>query len=1047
MRYAVIAILFSRLLFTAPDLYAQPDNKYIFRHIDQSDGLLHNWVFSIAQDGRGFIWILTRNGLQRYDGSRFVNYPYDINSSGGVAYSSDCSIFTDKKNNCLWITTSQYIEKLDLQKNNFTRYTAPQVAADPSFGFETYNDSSSLRWFAGNFGIVPGDSLLKKMNPFYLTATHLNPAKSNPFFIDRDNGEAWFARWGLGLFLFDKKTKQIYTHNYNPVHHPLLQQMNKIQLYFVFADSRHNVWIASSGPEFYQYNYATKKITSYSLYDIDQIKGKNRKGGYTLAVNCFFEDDRHVLWAGTQNAGLLRYNRETDNFTSITTEKENKNSIQYNYSIISIFQDKEENIWLGTDKGITLFNPYRQYFQSVHHDENNNLSLPENEIQQCIETRNGDILAGTWGGGITVYDNQWHFKKNIFFTSGPEEYNLIWSFIQNDDGTIWAGCQHGYIHIYDPASGSIHSIHPPELNNFTIRCMAKDKKGNIWMGLHNGRIAKWDKARQKFYSYNDSLTGIQQVFAPVFVIFIDDRQRCWAGTEIGLKQFDMDRMIYSASYTADKNDPHSLSANTILSIDAIDDSTIAAGTLYGGLNFFNTSTKIFSRLTTLNGLPSNTINSIKKDAGNNIWFTTDYGLYKYVPANNKFISYNMEPGSINSSFKSGNFYCLKDGRWLSNTATEIISFNPDSLQKQETGNLPVDITGFKIFDKDIFIDSLLYAGKPVRLSHRQNFLSIEYGALSFSGLQETKYYYQLTGIDNDWVSAGSKRFANYTNLEPGEYTFQVKTENEGGSQKITSFKIIITPPFWKTSWFRVIVLLLAAALIYLLFRKRIKAIRHEAGMKQKIAETEMMALRAQMNPHFIFNSLNAIDNLVQTNQKEKATTYLARFARLIRSVLDSSKNNVVPFQKDYETLQLYLQMEQFRCSYKFEYELKADQELLQGDYKVPPLIVQPFVENAIHHGLLNKQDGDKKLTVQAVLESDCIRYTVCDNGIGRTKAQQLKEINKPGHQSYGINITKERIDLYNQNGEHSDVTITDLFNNNEPAGTKVEVKLKIFDAN
>ncbi len=239
-----------------------------------------------------------------------------------------------------------------------------------------------------------------------------------------------------------------------------------------------------------------------------------------------------------------------------------------------------------------------------------------------------------------------------------------------------------------------------------------------------------------------------------------------------------------------------------------------------------------------------------------------------------------------------------------------------------------------------------------------------------------------------------------------------------------------------------------------LMADKIKSIEAEQSLQQKqiemyamneqLSKAKLEALQSQMNPHFIFNSLNAIDNLIQTNQKDKATTYLARFAKLIRNVLDSSKNDVVSFQKDYETLQLYLQMEQFRCSDKFTFQLHADDELLQSDYKVPPLIVQPFVENAIHHGLLNKQDGNKKLTVSATLENDFIKYFIEDNGVGRNKAQQLKEINKPEHQSYGINITKERIQLYNKNDQNNNVTITDLFENNEPCGTKVEISVKIF---
>jgi hypothetical protein len=407
----------------------------------------------------------------------------------------------------------------------------------------------------------------------------------------------------------------------------------------------------------------------------------------------------------------------------------------------------------------------------------------------------------------------------------------------------------------------------------------------------------------------------------------------------------------------------------------------------------------------------------------------------------------MEEGIINSPFIATKFYPLQGGQWFTFTTSEVISFFPGTSAYGDMRQSKTEITGFKLFDKPVFIDSLLSGNKPIHLSYKENFFTVEFAALNFSSLRQTNYYYRLAGIDKDWVNGGTKRFANYTDLHPGEYIFEVKAENGNTSGEVTSFKIVIAPPFWQTWWFISASAALTALSVYWLFRRRVNTIHREAEMKQTIAETEMMALRAQMNPHFIFNCLNAIDNLIQTNQKEKATTYLARFAKLIRSILDSSKNNVVPFQNDYESLQLYLQMEQFRCNNKFVYELKADEELLQSDYKLPPLIVQPFVENAIHHGLLNKQTGDRKLIVSAELENDAIKYTILDNGVGRARAQEIKDINKPGFQSYGISITTERVHLYNQNGKSNGIVITDILENGLPSGTKVEIRLKIYDNN
>jgi LytS/YehU family sensor histidine kinase len=200
-----------------------------------------------------------------------------------------------------------------------------------------------------------------------------------------------------------------------------------------------------------------------------------------------------------------------------------------------------------------------------------------------------------------------------------------------------------------------------------------------------------------------------------------------------------------------------------------------------------------------------------------------------------------------------------------------------------------------------------------------------------------------------------------------------------------------------------------------------------------------MALRAQMNPHFIFNCLSSIDNLIQDDQKEKATTYLTKFAKLIRAILELSKKETVPCWKDLEALQLYLEMESLRLDRQFGWSFDVDDRIIRGDYKIPPMILQPFVENAIHHGLMNKLDEDKRLKIEGRFINGSIRFAVEDNGIGRSKAAEYKRINKPDHQSMGMEITLERMNHFNDR-ESNTVRIIDLYDKNgSPAGTRIEV--------
>jgi putative methionine-R-sulfoxide reductase with GAF domain len=574
---------------------------------------------------------------------------------------------------------------------------------------------------------------------------------------------------------------------------------------------------------------------------------------------------------------------------------------------------------------------------------------------------------------------------------------------------------------------------------------------------------------------------------------------------------------------------------------------------------------------------------------------------------------------------------MHNGKWLTSTATEIISFDPGNSKHQNSLTSKVEITGFGIFNNTLYIDSLLAADQPVKLDYKENFLTIEFAQLNFSNLQQTTYYYRLKGVNSDWVDAGTRKFASYTNLQPGVYTFSVKADNGNEITSETSFKIVISPPFWKTWWFSSLVVLAICLLIYWFIKwreKNIKAVEagkvtvqqlnaeqyknkleleqiinyfssslidkntvddvlwdvaknligrlgfedcmmylwnsertkmvqragygpkgsieeitkrhfdavpgqgvvgyviqtkepvlipdtsidpryrvdemerlseitvpiiyndeligvidsehHEKyfftqqhiqvlstiatlmankinsieseqslqqtkmemlGINEKLSEAKLEALRSQMNPHFIFNCLNSIDNLIQNNEKEKATLYLSKFAKLIRSILETSKNNVVPCWKDIETLKVYLELEELRRDKKFYYTINIADEILRGDYKVPPLIIQPFVENAIHHGLLNKTAPDRKLIIDVFVTQNHIHYIIRDNGVGRVKSAEYKQLNQPSHDSMGMQITTDRINLFNQNKNNA-VKITDLYDEQGmPSGTKVEVTL------
>jgi len=1018
---------------------AQQNSQYLFRHIDEQNGLLHNTVYSIVQDKNGFMWLATVNGIQRFDGVRFVNYENNLKA---FSYSPAIrNIYADDKNN-IWIAGSE-LACINTITGKTLVYNETQILSNPQFKFTTYTDHRNRKWLLGDFALYATDSVTGKMTAFSIFTPHQTSQLGNIVFTDSIRNCTWVTDHD-DFMLFDEKTKQVYTADYNPLNNPVLKAFAKKSISFLSIDEQHTIWAAEWNSVIDKYDDRLKASREYFPLHTDEKKPRATNKDTTATTLCMYHDAQGSMWLSNDRSGLFRYNQASDHFEMIWGKNNEQKGLGYN-NILSIIEDRDGDLWLGSDKGISIFNPYRQYFYSItHHDDFS--SLPQPEITSFLQATDGTFYIGTWGGGFSIYDSSLKFKKTIS-PKGNFELSLIWCFAQNDDGKIWIGTQHGYLHIYDPATGKLETIHPHEMENKTIRCIKKDGEGNLWFGLHNGKIVKWDKQAQLFLSQPEN--GFTNR-SPVRAIFIDNQHRFWISADDKLLQFDPVSLQYLGSYAPSLAISSTEASNGMHGIEQENDSILFIGTMRYGLYLFNTNSKQFTQHPNFAQLPAINIYALKKDTKNNLWMSSDYCLYELNKKSGKLIKHDLSSGLINSAFEMFELYPLQNGNWLTCTRTDAITFNPVAISSDDVLNKKVTLTGIRVFDKELLLDSLVHNNEPLKLNYDQNFIMIEVTTHSYFGPAQN-IYYKLSGIDQNWVKGNEKAGASYTNLAPGKYIFRLKASDENADATITSFSIIISPPFYRTWWFQLTVVLLTGFTVYFLMKKRIENIKQKADLRHKISETEMMALRSQMNPHFIFNCLSAIDNLIQTNQPDKATTYLARFARLIRSVLESTKNNLVPFHKDFESLRLYIELEQFSSGDKFCYQLIADDDLLNGDYKVPPLIVQPFAENAIHHGLMNKLKGSRTLSIKASLRNNFICYTVTDNGVGRKKAMEIKDHNRADQPSYGLEITKERIQLHNRQysagnslRHRSPVSIDfkDLVEYNQPVGTEVCVHIK-----
>ncbi|MEJ7682326.1 MAG: histidine kinase [Segetibacter sp.] len=371
------------------------------------------------------------------------------------------------------------------------------------------------------------------------------------------------------------------------------------------------------------------------------------------------------------------------------------------------------------------------------------------------------------------------------------------------------------------------------------------------------------------------------------------------------------------------------------------------------------------------------------------------------------------------------------------------TFSPSvALTGIRINNIPADY-GYPASPFKAAINSV---GKIV-LPYTQNFLTFEFAALEYNITEKLQYRYKLEGLNENWVNAGNDNVATYTRISPGHYTLMINATNTAGkwSSHIKTLSVIIEPPFWKTWWFTALWVLAVAGIIYLIIINRIKKVRKEeqqkAAFEREASELKAEALRAQMNPHFIFNCLNSIKALIQEDNKQQAVTYLTTFSKLIRNQLNTAQREISLYE-ELETCRLYTQLEALRFSSKIVCEFKIDENVDTHSLKVPPLILQPFIENAIWHGVLPKESGKVKISVTG--KDDFIQCAIEDDGIGRETSMRSKCQTSVTYQSKGMKLVQGRLSLHNViNNQGGTIELIDKQDaRHNPAGTLIIVTFK-----
>jgi ligand-binding sensor domain-containing protein len=1021
---------------------AQPIEKKI-RFFSTQQGLSNQFINCLAKDDRGFLWIGTAEGLNRFDGRHFINFfnnPDDDNSLTGnvvydllqyqpgqllVATNNGLSVFNTHTNRF----ENDKIKTTSLQKKSNTLVRS--LFKDKE-GNIYVNHSGKIDVFSNGLVFLYCLTDLPWCRSLKGIIAYLEP------WLQDKKGRIWIPSDNMGINIIDIEKQQVYNKTNNPNKFPFFNSAITRSIYY--DEEKEQLFCSGWGTGLVKYDLKLNKI-QYQLFNITF-------GGEERSINAIVAYKNRLLCCGSR--ALFSVNPETMDYETISNGFYDLAPGAFSSGICALKDSAA--IWVGTEtKGLIQLPLAESPVVQIR--------LPftvtnfSNSGTGIVKAANGLLYFSYSMDGLVEVDPQTLLATQYKVGRGSVEANTIFRICEDGKKRLWAGTCDGILEFDKTSKKFIKPPwHPGQLNKCCIKYLFCDPNGNVWISYSNDQyysLAYYDITKEKltdFETYKMQRSQSMDFPNPVYRIVEDDNGNIWAislkkdGVACYEPQSGTWRIYATPGKTTRKEEVAGLNAI------AVTGNTIWTGNAIGlSLIRYNYKTNSSFFIRRKNGLSSENILAISKGRENDLFLATPAGIHLLNTADNQVFPLIAENENIDWSYAHIQYYDSNTNRLFYGLNDRLVVIKNDMWDKRKT-TPNTYINKIRIDNRDF---PLPEAEEMISLGYSKKNISIDFTTPVFDEGEAINYAYMMEGADNDWNMSGEIPTANFSSLSPGNYSFKVKAKLQSGEwgpvNETLRFKV--NPPFWQRMSFVLPVLLVLTGLIIVLVRRRIKTIRREAGLKQKISDAEMMALRAQMNPHFIFNSLNAIDNLIQTNQKDKATTYLAKFAKLIRSVLNSSKNKAVSFQKDFETLQLYLQMEQFRSNNKFAYELRADNELLQGDYKVPPLLIQPFVENAIQHGLLNKESGERRLLVTATLENDCIKYTVTDNGVGRERAGKIKQANKPEQDSYGISITTERIHLYNRRVQDKDIVITDLFEGNQPAGTTVEVRLNTTDVN
>jgi ligand-binding sensor domain-containing protein len=1016
------------LLFADRQASAQNAPYAFFRNYTTEQGLPSERIRSLAQDAEGYIWVGTNAGLSRFDGISFETFQKTGDSDKGSLASDNIVKLEATKSHRIWV--GHYEAGLDL----FNTQTAKVELHLGEIKGELPNnritdifdeESKNRVWISTirNMWVWYDIKQKKVIIPSVKSHNHNSlplPATNSVYDVLKDPniaGQYWLAtNDGLGLY----------------------NERDNTLRYFYFDEGKSGT---NTDDRLRSLVWKNNQIYigirgSSGLIRFDPVTYKYLKFPASAEGNLMVADvavkSENELWIGSLNHSLGIYNLGRNSYTFFKSDPNFKFSVVEG-SAADMLVDKSGNLWFATVKGLSHWSMSNQKFRFIPF--NDDFSDTNKPLTFCDD--NEHIYVGLSNThGLPVYSKANGLLTYVLPDENPVPRLSFQRFAKDTSGTLFMIAS-GSLYMY--FSGRLTKVEMPlELREVQLHSLIFGADNSLFLGSRFDGLFKWNLSSgsvKQLSQQKGNLVHNRYLHEMLF----DTQGKLWVGTEKGIS------VVNPETFKTIKNIASVHNLKVVYRMTQDMKGNIWVTTESQGVYAFDYKTfNVFKHLTKKDGLPSDAIQHIAADNSGDIWISTQRGLCRYHSVEGEMEVFTLKNGLVENQLEAS-LNALEGGYMVQGYDTGFALFKPSDIDISNVPDKP-KITSFEIFDKRIAPASF------IQVNADENFFSIRFSSIEFTQPHLIEYAYRLVGLNEDWIYTSTHREVQYNKVRFGNYTFQVKARMLGSAQwsDITEINIHVSPPFYFKWWFLLTVFTILFLSGYFWYRSRIENVKKEerkaAEVKRRVFASELRALRSQMNPHFLYNCINSIKYFVVTNDTPQASIFLSKFAKLMRRILNNSQHEFISLDDEIQTLKLYLEMEQLRFSERMKFEMHVDSDLNISTTEIPTMLVQPYIENAIWHGLMQKKtdDGLIKLSFDCI-QSDRLQIQIRDNGIGRKQAAEVKSRSVEKNKSMGMEMTQARIDNLNEiNNLDIETSTEDLIDaEGNATGTLVTITMKI----